>query len=159
MLPPRIATVFKHVPNELIELCRSHPWPDLITPPGLGMRSIRDVLLHLVDVESFWVGQVIHGRPVTKLEPAAFDDLDKILAIWTPRREATVSWQAGLGPKEQASTKRLPWDPNQNATVAEIVWHVVAHEQYHRGQIFTRLALLGRRDLPDYDFLRRVPVR
>jgi len=27
-------------------------------------------------------------------------------------------------------------------------------EQYHRGQIFTRLALLGRRDLPDYDLLR-----
>ncbi len=28
------------------------------------------------------------------------------------------------------------------------------HEQYHRGQIFTRLALLGRRDLPDLDLLR-----
>ena len=28
-------------------------------------------------------------------------------------------------------------------TVEEMVWHVVTHEQYHRGQIFTRLGLLG----------------
>ena len=39
-------------------------------------------------------------------------------------------------------------------TIEEIVWHVVTHEQYHRGQIFTRLAMLGRRDLPDHDMLR-----
>jgi uncharacterized damage-inducible protein DinB len=32
--------------------------------------------------------------------------------------------------------------------------HVVTHEQYHRGQVFTRLALLGRHDLPDHDMLR-----
>ena len=36
----------------------------------------------------------------------------------------------------------------------QLVWHVVTHEQYHRGQVFTRLALLGRRDLPDHDLLR-----
>jgi uncharacterized damage-inducible protein DinB len=38
--------------------------------------------------------------------------------------------------------------------VEDIVWHVVTHEQYHRGQIFTRLALLGRRDLPDLDVIQ-----
>jgi uncharacterized damage-inducible protein DinB len=48
----------------------------------------------------------------------------------------------------------VPWDPAVTVSVEEIVWHVVGHDQYHRGQVFTRLAMMGRRDLPDQDLIR-----
>jgi uncharacterized damage-inducible protein DinB len=96
---------------------------------------------------------VLGGRR-TRLDPASFGDLDSILAAWRPQREATTAWLSALTPKARGSRRAFPWDPEQTASVEEIVWHVVTHEQYHRGQVFTRLALLGRRDLPDYDLLR-----
>jgi uncharacterized damage-inducible protein DinB len=67
---------------------------------------------------------------------------------------ATIAFVQALSPEERLSRRAFPWDASQSASVEEIVWHVVTHEQYHRGQIFTRLALLGRQDLPDHDLLR-----
>jgi uncharacterized damage-inducible protein DinB len=120
------------------------------------MRPIRDVLVHLIDAESGWIGHVIQGKPFNRLDPASFGDLDQILAVWTPQREATLALIGNLTSQERAARKCLPWNSAETASVEEIVWHVVTHEQYHRGQIFARLAMLGRRDLPDHDLLRRV---
>lgn len=53
-----------------------------------------------------------------------------------------------LAPERGQSRRPFPWDAHETASVEEIVWHVVTHEQYHRGQIFTRFALLGQRHLP-----------
>lgn len=154
MLPPRIADGFAKLPVELTDLCRPHTWDELTAPPGDGMKPIRDVLVHMVGAETFWICHVVLGGRRTRLDPASFGDLDSILAAWRPQREATTAWLSALTPKARGSRRAFPWDPEQTASVEEIVWHVVTHEQYHRGQVFTRLALLGRRDLPDYDLLR-----
>ena len=155
MIPPLIDDRFKNVPEELVGLCRRHSWDQLTTPPQEGLRAIRNVLVHLIVAEAFWVAHVVLGRSKPELDPAAFGDLDRILAVWLPQREATVALVHGLTLEERLSRRPLPWNPAQTASVEEIVWHVVTHEQYHRGQVFTRLALLGRRDLPDHDLLRR----
>jgi uncharacterized damage-inducible protein DinB len=158
MLPPRIADGFKNVPVELVGLCRMHTWEELTTPPGEGMRPIRDVLVHLIAAEAWWIRHVVQGQPGRRLDPASFGDLDRILVVWAPQRNATLTLLHGLTPQERLSRRPLPWNPAETASVEEIVWHVVTHEQYHRGQVFTRLAMLGRRDLPDYDLLRRLPT-
>jgi uncharacterized damage-inducible protein DinB len=155
MLPPRIAEVFANVPREVVDLCRPHAWWQLTAPPSEGMRPIRDVLVHLIVVEGGWVGHVIQGGPMPRLEPESFTDLDQILAVWQPQREATLALASGLSQQERLARRPMPWDAAETASVEEIVWHVVTHEQYHRGQLFTRLALLGRRDLPDHDLIRR----
>jgi uncharacterized damage-inducible protein DinB len=158
MLPPRIAEGFKNLPDELIGLCRPHTWEQLSTPPAARMRSIRDVLVHLIDAGNFWIRHVIQGKPFHRLDPASFGDLNGVLVVWMPQREATLALIGGLTDQERASRRPLPWNSAETASVEEIVWHVVTHEQYHRGQIFTRLAMLGRRDLPDHDLLRRAPA-
>lgn len=154
MIPPRILEGFKSVPAELIDLCRPHSWEELTTPPREGMRPIRDVLVHTMGAETFWIRHVIHGEPRTRWDPSTFASLDAILEVWTPQRAATLEFIEGLTAEHRQARHPFPWDQNETATIEEIVWHVVTHEQYHRGQIFTRLALLGRRDLPDYDLLR-----
>ena len=154
IIPPRIAQGFRSVPKELVDLCRPERWEQLTTPVRHGMRPIRDILVHMMGTEAFWLRHVARAEPFTRPDPASFADLDTILAAWTPQREATMSWLAGLAPAELVS--RREWkvlEATQIASLEEIIWHVVTHEQYHRGQIFTRLSLLGRRDLPDYDLI------
>jgi uncharacterized damage-inducible protein DinB len=157
MIPPRIMDTFASVPAELVGLCRPHPWDDLTRSPADGMRSIRDVLAHVIGAEAFWIHHVaLRSRAFerAKFAPAAFAALDAILSAWTPQRAATLKFFEQLTPDQRVSRRAFPWDQTQAASVDEITWHVITHEQYHRGQIFTRLALLGRRDLPDYDLLR-----
>lgn len=154
MLPPRIAETFASLPDELVGLCRAHSWEQLTTSPSEGTRSIRDILVHLIAAEAYWIGYVIQRKPRERIRPEAFADLDAILARWKPQRQATGEFLSGLTPQTRASRRPFPWDASQSASVEEIVWHVVTHEQYHRGQMFTRLALLGRQELPDYDMLR-----
>lgn len=155
MLPPRIAERFSRIPDEVVGLCRPHSWEELTTPPREGMRPIRDILVHMMSAERYWMRHAILGEPRERLSPEMYADLDAILTEWTPQRNATVAFLGELTPELRTSRRGFPWDRNQTASIEEIVWHVVTHEQYHRGQIFTRLALLGQRDLPDYDMLRR----
>lgn len=154
ILPPRLITAFQNAPAELVGLCRAHSWDELIAAPGQGMRSIRDILVHLIDAETGWIDHVVRGNPRLALAPETLQNLDQILAVWTPRRATTVQLIERLTADDRVSTRPLPWNAAEFATVEEIVWHVVTHEQFHRGQVFTRFALLGRRDLPDLDAIR-----
>lgn len=118
------------------------------------MRAIRDILVHLISAEQHWIRHVIHGDTRQRLDPNSFPDLDSILKPWQAQRSATMEFVRGLTPTRRQERRPFTWDAKETASLEEIVWHVVTHEQYHRGQIFTRLALLGRQDLPDYDMLR-----
>lgn len=154
MIPPRILEGFKNLPREIVHLCRPHTWDDLTTPPREVMKPIRDVLVHMIGAEAYWIRFVVHGGERLQFDPASFNDLDAILNAWEPQRAATVAFVEGLMPEQRQARRQFPWNAAESASLEEIVWHVVTHEQYHRGQIFTRLALLGREDLPDYDLLR-----
>jgi len=154
MIPPRILEGFKNLPRETVDLCRPHTWVDLTTPPREGMKPVRDVLVHMIHAEAYWIQYVVHSGERPRLDPASFGDLDAILRAWEPQRAATLAFVQDLTPEQRQGRRPFPWNAAESASIEEIVWHVVTHEQYHRGQIFTRLALLGRRDLPDYDLLR-----
>jgi len=155
MFPMRVIQAVKNLPNELTTLCCQHAWAGLTLAPANGMRSIHEILAHLIDAEAGWINHVVRELPRQRVQPGLFSSLDQIAQTWLPQREATLSWVQGLTANDLASTRPLPWNREELATVEEILWHFVTHEQYHRGQIFTRLALLGRRDLPDHDLLRQ----
>jgi uncharacterized damage-inducible protein DinB len=154
MLPPLIADAFRSLPSDLVAVCRPHSWEGLTAAPGDGLRSVRDILVHLMDNETGWVGHVVRGEPRRRFDPAAFDGLDSILTEWEPLRATSVATILGLTGEARRSRRPLPWDAAKTVSVEEVVWHVVGHDQYHRGQVFTRLALLGRRDLPDHDLIQ-----
>jgi uncharacterized damage-inducible protein DinB len=154
MLPPLIADAFRSFPADLVSACRPHPWEELTRIPGEGLRSVRDILVHLMENEAGWVVHVIRGEPRRQFDPAGYGNLDTILAEWQPLRAATAELILRLTREERETRRPLPWDASKSVSVEEVVWHVVAHDQYHRGQVFTRLGLLGRRDLPDHDLIR-----
>ncbi|HEV3238697.1 MAG TPA: DinB family protein [Gemmataceae bacterium] len=155
MLPARVAEGLKNSTKDLIDLCRQHSWAELTSPPDSGMRSIHEILVHLIDAEGGWINHVVRGHPRHRFKSGAFGSLDQIAKVWAPQRQETILWMQGLTTDERLSVRPLPWNAEEKASVEEILWHFVTHEHYHRGQIFTRLALLGRRDLPDHDLLRQ----
>jgi uncharacterized damage-inducible protein DinB len=154
VIPPLIADAFRSFPADLVSVCRPHPWEELTRAPGDDMRSVRDILVHLMDNEAGWVDHVVCGEARRKYAPDAFSSLDAILAEWEPLRAKAADAIHALTREAQEARRPLPWDASKTVSVAEVVWHVVAHDQYHRGQVFTRLGLLGRRDLPDHDLIR-----
>jgi uncharacterized damage-inducible protein DinB len=155
MIPPGTLDRFAAVPDELLAVCAPHAWDALTSPPAEGLRSIRDILVHMVGAEQRWIHHVISGsQPRMRDRPEDFGDLERIRHLWRPQRAATVTLARALTAEEWRSSRPLHFDPARTARVDEIFLHVVTHEQYHRGQIFTRLALLGRLDLPDLDLLR-----
>ena len=154
MIPPRVLAGFSTLPDDLVGLCRPHSWEQLTASPAEGLRPIKVILLHMAGAEAFWIQHVVLGKPRPKFPPEDYASLDSILDVWKPQRAATIALVQGWSVEERAGTRAFPWDHNERASVEDIVWHVVTHEQYHRGQVFTRLALLGRRDLPDHDLLR-----
>jgi uncharacterized damage-inducible protein DinB len=154
VLPPAIAETFRTVPSDVIEQCRPHGWEEITAASAPGLKSIREILVHMIGTEHFWLHHVVEGKPLRRPDAAAFTSLESILAAWSAQRNATLAWLETLGPSQLSSIRTQPGNPSKSATVMDIIWHVVTHEQYHRGQIFTRLAFLGRRDLPDNDLLR-----
>lgn len=154
MLPPLIAEAFRSFPHDIVDVCRAHTWEQLTAAPADGMRSVRDILVHLMENEFGWIRHVVRGEPRREFDPARFSSLDMILHEWLPLRMASADTVLALTVEQQRERRPLPWDVNATVSVAEVIWHVVGHDQYHRGQVFTRLALMGHRDLPDYDLIR-----
>jgi hypothetical protein len=56
------------------------------------MRSIRDILVHLVDTEARWIDHVIQNNSRVALAPDTVPDLEPIIATWITRRQATVKF-------------------------------------------------------------------
>ncbi len=144
MLPAWIAARFGEAPRVLIDRCLPFPWSALATPPGPGTRSVRDILVHMVDSEALWIGHIARGQPYEELDPSRYADLEAIRRIWEPQRTATLAFTESLPMEEWSARRPLPADfgPGQTTTVEETIWHTVTHDFYHRGQIATRLALL-----------------
>jgi hypothetical protein len=99
VIPPRILEGFKNVPVELIDPCRPHSSEQLTTTPRDGMRPIRDVLVHTMSAEAYWMRHVIGGELRPRFDPNAFTSLDAILGMWTPQRAQTIEFVRRLTPE------------------------------------------------------------
>lgn len=120
MIPPRVTESFARVPSEIIGLCRSQPWDDLTRSPGEGMRSIRDVLVHVVGAEAFWIYHVVLRSSAferAKFEPETFQSPDAILGAWAPERDRRTGEPYAVGPPGAAPayffgrSVRYVWHP------------------------------------------------
>src|SRR5262249_32761950 len=119
-----LVAAFRSGPSDLVGVCRPHPWDQLTAAPADGLRSVRDILVHLMDNEAGWLG-LIRGEGRRRFDPAAFGSLDDVLAAWVPLRDSSAALILGLTADERQSRRPLPWDASASVSVEEIVWHVV----------------------------------
>jgi uncharacterized damage-inducible protein DinB len=130
---------------------------DLDRSPAPGFRSVGEVLRHVIAAEERWWHGGIHARPYEAWRPRGWDrmtDEEK----QTSRRDRFPSTQAILEGLQAAHApvdaflreteaadlcekRRATWD--EENTLRWILWHLVEHDQHHRGQIYTRVRMLG----------------
>jgi len=125
--------------------------------PAAGLRSLGDILRHIITTEEFWWRGGMLGEPFSAWRPEgweAFADAQKeayrlrrfpdlaairqgLEAAHTPVAEFLEATDA----VDLCEKRRSAW--GEDNTLRWILWHLVEHDQHHRGQIYTRMRLLG----------------
>lgn len=148
--------------EQMWNFLRALPDTDLNRPliEGDRFHNIKDLLLHIVDVEDHWVHGVALGDSVASQYPH-----DWI----TPRAEQyALGWIIAYGQEVGRRTRAfLDRDPDlsrpvklvqddpasDTVTLEQLLWHVMTHEVRHTAQIVLLIRQLGHTP-PWLDYLR-----
>src|SRR5579883_50501 len=124
-----------------LEFIDEDHWND--KPAHLGGGSIRQLVLHLIEAERYWIGQIAQGGPSPEIRGSDFPTKASLIEGLNATREATIRYLDVLKYEGLRAVRTIPADPENNIpeanmTIAWIIWHVMEHEIYHWGQIALR---------------------
>ena len=120
--------------------------------------SVTKTVLHLWDTNVIWLsrlrGETSFTRPSASFNGTKYD----LLAGLISSTEIINSFIDSKGPdflSQKLSYKNLKGEPWEDY-VLDILFHVVNHGSYHRGQLVTMLRALGVTELVNTDLIRYV---
>jgi len=142
----------------IIEAAGAFRDEDLDVRPAPDFRSIGDVLRHLITTEEYWWHGGIQGEPYARWRAADWDRLGdhekdarrrqrfptvrSILEGLSVAHAPVERFLAELDAADLCEKRRSTWA--QDNTLRWMLWHLVEHDQHHRGQLYTRIRMLGR---------------
>ncbi len=100
-----------------------------------GKSSVRDLLVHLMDTEDYWVGSVVLGERRCKFEPEKYQNAAGLKEDWDKIRERTKDYLSTLSERRLAEKRTVSWDRELTFDVETILWQLITHELHHGGQI------------------------
>jgi uncharacterized damage-inducible protein DinB len=100
-----------------------------------GMSSIRDLLVHLMDSEDYWVGSVIRGEKREKFLPDKYEDVAALKAHWDGIHERTKKLLSDVSEGRVSEKTSVQWEGKTTLDVGTVLLHLFTHELYHCGQI------------------------
>lgn len=151
----------------MIDFLDALSWDAVVEPRGASFESLRNLLLHGVEAEDYWVNFVIPGRadlfldwdhPRRHAEPYGWvDSMEALRGAVEDAEARSLAYLADLTPHELARTvARRHANGDVTAHVVEdVLVDVVTHDFHHRGEM---LALLWQRDVqpPSVDWIDHV---
>ncbi|WP_034385974.1 DinB family protein [Deinococcus sp. YIM 77859] len=150
--------------EQLWNFLRALPDADLNRPliEGDRFHNIKDLLLHVVDVEDHWVHGIALGDSVASTYPhdwitphAEQYELSWIIAYGQEVGRRTRDF-LGQSPDLSQPVKLVQDDPaSAQVTLEQLLWHVMTHEVRHTAQIVLLIRQLGHTP-PWLDYLRFV---
>ncbi|GGL93944.1 damage-inducible protein DinB [Deinococcus aerolatus] len=151
--------------EQLWNYLRALPAADLdrdLIEPGERFHSIKDLLLHVTDVEDHWVHFIARGENLQSdgrfkhnwVKPQA----EQYELSWIIDYGRTVGGQTQAfldsGPDLNRCVKLVQDDPaSDTVTLDQLMWHVMTHEVRHTAQIALLVRQLGHTP-PWLDYLR-----
>jgi uncharacterized damage-inducible protein DinB len=131
--------------HRTLEACAALSSEQFTRDLGSSFRSVRDTLLHIMQVEWLWLERW-HGRSPTSFAPnAEYPNVESIRARWLEIERDLLDYIASLTNEEvqrivqHKTTAGVP----QAAPLWQMLQHLVNHGTYHRGQVATMLRQLG----------------
>lgn len=126
-------------------------------PPGY---SVGMLLLHIIDVEDFWLRVFVGGQPRTEEESALYlsEETDQYEGVWPTPPEKPLSWYFDLHDqvRGRAFEALRGMDPDRtferpgrgrSYTLRWIVAHVLQHDSYTGGQAVALHEMWKRKDI------------
>ena len=106
--------------------------------------SIREQLVHLVDVEDVWISELRGAQPSEPLpETTEVDDRDAIRSLWDVVERNTRAYLANLQDDQLFSKPITDPEEDKDLIVWQVLLHVVNHATDHRAQLLRALHDLG----------------
>jgi uncharacterized damage-inducible protein DinB len=110
--------------------------------PGYSHGSVRNQVVHLMDVDEAWFSDLRGGEFVDPLDPADSDDRQILRARWDAVEQGMRDYLAGLS-DEMLFEKPFHEGEDENLILWQVLLHVVNHGTDHRAQILRLLNDLG----------------
>ncbi|MFW9798526.1 MAG: DinB family protein [Candidatus Thorarchaeota archaeon] len=106
---------------------------EFLRPTGARKGSIRDILVHIMNAERFWIA-FLKETEYQKSDPEDFQDIQSIRDEWSSVSVDTEEFIKNL-PEDQLYHVRSirAGDRTISFTVAKALLHVTTHETHHRG--------------------------
>jgi uncharacterized damage-inducible protein DinB len=112
-------------------------------PLAYSHGSIRDQVIHLMDVDDVWFSELRGTAPAAPTPAASDDDRNQLRAHWDEVEQNMRAYLAELR-DEMLSTKPITEpEEDKNLFVWQVLIHVVNHGTDHRAQLLRALNDLG----------------
>lgn len=139
--------------QRMLEFLSTIPMDEFVRPiPSSGGKSLRDILLHIVGANEFWIG-LLTRRPHRRFSNDDYETVDSIIPVFDQTHETVRSFLSGADEDWFASeiTVTPGGEPMQLVPSLATV-HMLTHEYHHKGQIVAIARMLGY-EPPDTDLL------
>ena len=112
-------------------------------PANYSHGSVRDQIVHLMNVDEGWFTELRGGEFPEPFPPADFDDRDKIRTRWDSIEQSMRSYLANL--RDDMLLTRPIEEPEEDKDLIlwQVLLHVANHGTDHRAQILRLLNDLG----------------
>lgn len=112
-----------------------------VQPSGYSVGSVRDQLVHLMNVDEIWFSQ-LRGVEPQDIEDASVVDREVIRQHWDRVEERMRAYLAGL---RDDMLLQKPWSAGEDKDLAlwQVLLHVANHGTDHRAQTLRLLHDLG----------------
>ncbi len=106
---------------------------ELLKSTGAGKGSVRDILVHIMNAEKFWIA-FLKESEYQMSKPEDFKDIQSIRDEWSRVSVDTEDFVKNLAEDQLHHVKSVQsGDQMISFTVAKALLHVTSHETHHRG--------------------------
>ncbi|HJX23138.1 MAG TPA: DinB family protein [Candidatus Bathyarchaeia archaeon] len=129
--------------NRYLEQFAMLPWEEVVKGRGASFDSLRNIFLHVIDVEDRTINYVIPGLATdwVPLTPEEFHDVGSIKKRVLEVESKTNAYLAKMTPDELERKVQYPmWGkPPVSVRVEDILIHVVLESIHHFGELIALL--------------------
>lgn len=112
--------------------------------PGLGGHSLRDLLVHWIETEDYWVHTVVRNRKITPYRTADYATVRAACRKWDEVRRETFKCIESLSEADLSGSRtvQLEYSTEEMTVDAAFLW-LYTHDAQTRGEFCARMLLLG----------------
>lgn len=145
--------------RRVLDSLRTLPQEELQRDCGNSHGGILETLLHIFYADRIWLSRTTNNPRPTLFDPGETWTLDALSEAWPRLHEQWREWAAGVADARAALRYRnLAGEPH-SVEIWEMVFHVVNHATYHRGQITTMLRQCGQKPISTDFHVHRMSLR